>query len=97
MVVFFVYQRRRVHQRGDRKDGQYQPDSNNTTKTSNDVDDDDDETYLLHVLGSGSRILINVNIALDLIGSSIFVNKMWLWLKQQHCQQHNDDDNIIYQ
>ena len=83
----------RTLQRGDGKYGQYQPDSNNNNEvyvTSN--DDDDDETYLLHVLGSGSRTLMNVNIAIDLCGSSIFVNNVAV-LKQQRCQQRNDDDS----
>lgn len=57
--------------------------------TSN--NDDDDETYLLHVLGSGSRTLMNVNIALDLGGSSIFVNNVAM--KQQRSQQHNDNSS----
>ena len=72
--------------RGENKDEQDQQ-----YVTSNDDDVDDDETYLLHVLGSGSRTLMNVNIALDLGGSSIFVNNVAL--KQHHCEHHNDDSS----
>ena len=71
--------------RGESKDEQDQQ-----YVTSND-DVDDDETYLLHVLGSGSRTLMHVNIALDLGGSSIFVNNVAL--KQHHREQHNDDSD----
>ena len=74
-----------ILQRGENKDEQDQQ-----YVTSND-DVDDDETYLLHVLGSGSRTLMNVNIALDLGGSSIFVNNVAL--KQHHREQHNDDSS----
>jgi hypothetical protein len=88
----------RTLQLGDGKDGQYLPDSNNGNAvyvTSNDDDDDvyDDETYLLHVLGSGSRTLMNVNIAMDLGESSIFVNNVAVFKPEQRCQQHNDDDS----
>lgn len=74
--------------RGENKDGQ---DQQYATSNNDDVVDDDDETYLLHVLGSGSRTLMNVNIALDLGGSSIFVNNVAM--KQQRCQQHNDNSS----
>jgi hypothetical protein len=89
----------RTLQRGDGKDGQYQPDSNNnnevyvTSKDDDDVNVNDDETYLLHVLGSGSRTLMKVNIAMELGGSSIFVNNVAVLKPEQRCQQHNDDDS----